>query len=66
MKKVHVDLKTNPKYFKHQRDLELNKLCERIKSGDTFERIINIFNSLIRKQKHLILVDDALIIITER
>lgn len=56
------DLKADVKYFKHQRDLELNELCKRVRSGDTFERITNTINSLIRKQKHLILVEDALVI----
>lgn len=58
-----IDLIENVLYFTRKRDEELNRFNELIKCGETDERrTTDCFNSLMRKQKQLKLIEDALII----
>jgi len=57
-----ITIKNDISYLTEKRNNELEKFNDLIKAGETDERINKCFNSLLRKQKQLKLVEDALVI----
>lgn len=58
----NLELKNNISYLTEERDDELERFNDLIKSGETDEKINNCFNSLLRKQKQVKLAVDAWVI----
>jgi len=56
------EMNSDREYFEDKRNLQLEKFNRLIKTGVTFDRIQQCYETLIKMQKQLRLMEDAMIV----